>query len=85
MLSFGSCRVVSPSNRSLYITSVGWVYSLTIGAVLIYLSLSTYIHIESMLPTFSHHSPLFSCSKEVETSVDHSSVILTLHVGHSWY
>ena len=35
MLSFGSCRVVSPSNRALYITSVGWVYSLTLGAVLI--------------------------------------------------
>ena len=29
-----------PSNRALYITSIGWVYSLTLGAVLIYLSLS---------------------------------------------
>ena len=28
---------------------------------------------------------LFSCSKEVETWVGHSSVILTLHVGHSRY
>ena len=37
---FGSSRVVSPSNRTLYITSIGWVYSLTLGAVLIYLSLS---------------------------------------------
>ena len=25
MLSFGSCRVVSPSNRALHITSIGWV------------------------------------------------------------
>ena len=40
MLSFGSCRVVSPSNRALYITSIGWVYSLNLGAILVYLSLS---------------------------------------------
>ena len=33
----------------------------------------------------SHHSPLFSCSKEVEARVSHSSVILTLHVVHSRY
>ena len=83
MLSFGNCRVVSPSNRALYITSIGWVYSLTLGAVLV---LSQFIstdslsfqspwslcrcllcrkdvpvlHIESILPTFSHHSPLCS-------------------------
>ena len=37
---FGSCRVMSPSNRALYITSIGWVNSLTLGAVLVYLSLS---------------------------------------------
>ena len=37
---FGSCRVMSPSNRALYITSIGWVVSLTLGAVLITLSLS---------------------------------------------
>ena len=43
------------------------------------------LYIESMLPSFSHHMPLFSCSKEVETCVGHSSVILTLHVGHSRY
>ena len=41
------------------------------------------LYTESMLPTFSHHSPLCSCLKEVETWVGHSSVILTLHVGHS--
>ena len=40
MLSFGSCRVVSPSNRALYITSIGWVNSLNLGAVLFYMSLS---------------------------------------------
>ena len=28
---------------------------------------------------------LFSCSKEFESWVDHSSFILTLLVGHSWY
>ena len=43
------------------------------------------LHIESMLPTFSHHSPLCSCSKEVETWVGHSSVVLNLHVSHSRY
>ena len=37
---FGSSRVVSPSNRSLYITSIGWVNSLNLGAVLISLILS---------------------------------------------
>ena len=42
-------------------------------------------YIESMLPSFSHHMLLWSCLKEVETWVGHSSVILTLHVGHSWY
>ena len=38
-----------------------------------------------MLPSFSHHTSLFSCSKEVETWVSHSSAILTLHVSHSRY
>ena len=32
---FGSSRFMSPSNRALYITSVGWVISLTLGVVLI--------------------------------------------------
>ena len=36
---FGSSRVVSPSNRALYITSIGWVNSLTLGAILVSLSL----------------------------------------------
>ena len=40
---FGSCRVVSPSNRALYIASIGWVVSLTLGAVLVTLSLSSLI------------------------------------------
>ena len=40
MLSFGSCQVMSPLNRAMYITSIGWVYSLTLGAILVYLSLS---------------------------------------------
>ena len=40
MLSLAAVGVVSPSNRALYITSIGWVYSLTLGDVLIYLSLS---------------------------------------------
>ena len=35
MLSSGSFRVVFPSNKALYITSVGWVCSLNLGAVLI--------------------------------------------------
>ena len=39
----------------------------------------------TMLPTFSHHSPVWSFLKEFEAWVDHSSVILTLHVGHSQY
>ena len=37
---FGSSRVMLPLNRALYITSVGWVNSLTLGAVLISLILS---------------------------------------------
>ena len=39
------------------------------------------LYIKYMLPSFSHHTPLCSCSKEVEAWVGHSSVILTLHVG----
>ena len=37
---FGSSQVVFPLNRALYITSIGWVNSFTLGAVLISLSLS---------------------------------------------
>ena len=36
----GNSRVVSPLNRALYITSVGWINSLTLGDVLVSLSLS---------------------------------------------
>ena len=43
------------------------------------------LYIESMLPSFTHHSPLCFCSKEVETWVGHSLVILTLHVDRSRY
>ena len=43
------------------------------------------LYIGSMLPPFTHHSLICSCLKEVETCVGHSSVILTLHVGHSRY
>ena len=32
-ITFGNCRVVSPSNRALYITSVGWVISLNLGVM----------------------------------------------------
>ena len=37
---FGSSQVMSPSNRALCITSIGWVISLTLGVVLVTLSLS---------------------------------------------
>ena len=37
---FGSSQVVSPSNKVLYITSIGWVNILTLGDVLISLGLS---------------------------------------------
>ena len=37
---FGNSQVVPPSNRALYITSIGWVNSLNLGVVLISLSLS---------------------------------------------
>ena len=57
---FGNCRVMSPLNRALYVTSVGWVYSLTLGAILIYLSLST--------PTGQASSPY-------GTSIDASCVV----------
>ena len=43
------------------------------------------LYVESMLPTFSHHSLLCSFSKEFEAWVGHSLVFLTLHVGHSQY
>ena len=36
----GIYRVVLPSNRALYITFIGWVVSLTLGAVLVTLILS---------------------------------------------
>ena len=36
----GSSRVVSPSNRALHITSIGWDFSLTLGDVIVILSLS---------------------------------------------
>ena len=39
-ITFGRCLFVSPSNIALYITSIGWVYSLSLGVVVIYLSLS---------------------------------------------
>ena len=39
-VNFGNSRVMSPSNRSLYFTSVGWVNSLNLEAVLVSLSLS---------------------------------------------
>ena len=38
---FGSCQVMSPSNRELYITSIGWVVSMTLGDVLVTLIFST--------------------------------------------
>ena len=44
----GICRVVSPSNRLLYITSIGWVVSMTLGVVLVTLS---FLHRLVMLPT----------------------------------
>ena len=31
---FSNNRVMSPLNKALYITSIGWVYSLTLGVVL---------------------------------------------------
>ena len=37
---FDSCRVISPLNRALYITSIGWVVSLNLGDVLVTLILS---------------------------------------------
>ena len=37
---FGNSRVMSPSNRALYITSIGWVNSLTLGDILVSLILS---------------------------------------------
>ena len=104
---FGSSWVVSPSNRALYITSIGWVISLILGVVLITLSLfpptgypysphgasvdASYVTEMSQFAYWVHatylHSPLSlcSCSKEVEAWVDHSSVMLNSHVGHSRY
>ena len=44
---FGSCRVMSPSNKSLYITSIGWVVSMNLGDVLVTLC---FLHQLVMLP-----------------------------------
>ena len=88
-ITFGSCRVVFPSNKAAYITSIGWFISMTLGLVIITLSFLHQVvmlpvpmepllmphvsercpslHIESMLPTSSHHFPLCSYSKEAES------------------
>ena len=47
MLSFGSYRVMSPSNKALYITSISLVVSLTLGAMIVTLSLSPPISYDS--------------------------------------
>ena len=44
---FGSSRVVSPSNRALYITSIGWVISLNSIVVLV---TQSFLHGLAMLP-----------------------------------
>ena len=78
-ITFGSCRFMPPLNRAMYITSIGWVISMTIGGVLFTLSFlhrpvmlpvpmepllmppvsqrCTSLHVESMIPIFSHHFP----------------------------
>ena len=70
-ITFGSCQVVSPSNRALYIPSIGWVISMSLGYVLITLSFLHQLeplsmppmsqscpnfHVESLSP-FSLHCP----------------------------
>ena len=47
MLSFGIYRVVSPSNKALYIPSIGWVISMTLGVILVTL---VFLHQLVMLP-----------------------------------
>ena len=46
-ITFGSCRAMSPSNIALYITSIGWVISMTLGVVLIIVS---FLHRRAMIP-----------------------------------
>ena len=40
---FGSSRVMLPSNRALHITYVGWIISLTLGVVIVTMSLTPLI------------------------------------------
>ena len=44
---FGRFRVVSPSNKALYIPSIGWVISMTLGVILVTL---VFLHQLVMLP-----------------------------------
>ena len=60
---FGSSRVVSPLNKALYITYVGWVISLTLGVVLVTLSLSPLTNYAS-----SPHGACFDASCVIEMS-----------------
>ena len=46
-ITFACSRVVSPWKRALYITSIGWVISMNLGAVLVILS---FLHRLVMLP-----------------------------------
>ena len=109
-ITFASCRVVSPSNRTLYITSIGWVVSMNLGVVIVPLSFIYHLvmlpvpmeplsmppvshkcpslHIESMLPTFSHHLPyaLVQRNLNLESSIPRlswlfMSVILGTIIG----
>ena len=50
---FSSIRVMAASNGALYITSIGWVVSMTLGVVLITLSFSP--------PTGYASSPYGAC------------------------
>ena len=41
------CHLVSPSNRALYIPSIGWIISMTLGVVIVTLS---FLHLLVTLP-----------------------------------
>ena len=71
MLSFGSCRIVSPSNRALYITSIGWIISLTLGVVLVTLSLS---------PLTGYASSPHGASVDVSCVTKMSQFVYRVHV-----
>ena len=64
---------MSPSNKALYIRSIGWVISLTLGVVLVTLSLS---------PLTSYDSSLHGASFDASYVTEMSQFAYRVHVAY---